>query len=223
MSERYTNFKKQLLKKQFSEAKLYPGYFFRATTDQVALIINLTDDEYSVTVMYGFVAIPNMADDGEWFANNGSDDTTCHVRNILAIWDDESEIAAANTIAEFYNRYRDCSKEEILTVKKERQKEFLAHFARALKPLGFKKKSATWTKELSDGRVLTFNAQKSAWSDQYYFNVSVHSISEHWSNPLCERVVMHKSDIYNWQLMSQEQIKNLVEYAISQYIFPKLK
>lgn len=28
MSERYTNFKKQLLKKQFSEAKLYPGYFF---------------------------------------------------------------------------------------------------------------------------------------------------------------------------------------------------
>ena len=49
MSERYTNFKKQLLKKQFSEAKLYPGYFFRATTDQVALIINLTDDEYSVT------------------------------------------------------------------------------------------------------------------------------------------------------------------------------
>ena len=113
MSDRYTNIKNQLLKKQFSEAKLYPGYFFRATTDQVAFIINLTDDEYSVTVMY---------------------DTTCHVRNILAIWDDESEIAAANTIAEFYNRYKAFSKEDILTVKKERQKEFLAQFARALKP-----------------------------------------------------------------------------------------
>lgn len=227
MSARYLRFKELLLANGMQEASKASGHFYRETADHVAFAVNLTDDEVAVTVLYGFSAIPQMIDDSEYFNQYGADDDTCHVRKILAVWDEESELAAAEIIGAFYQRYQSFSKEEILAEKKELQKAFLAHFARALKPLGFKKKGTTWTRELSEGRMLTFNAQKSAWSDQYYFNVSVHAVDQHWSYPvngrsLCERVVLTDSDIYNWQIMSEEQIQNLVDCTLNRYILPKL-
>ena len=110
-----------------------------------------------------------------------------------------------------------------LAIKKERQKEFLSHFALALKALGFKKKGTKWTRILNSGKALTFDAQKSAFSDQYYFNVTVHEASNLYATHSYERVVMYGSDIYNWQLMTQNQIENLIQYALKNYIEPKLK
>jgi hypothetical protein len=221
-SERYMHYRETLLTNGFFEAKQYCGRFFRQTNEQTAFILNLTDDDSCISVLYGFMAIPNMGDNGEWFADNGSDEDTCHVRNLLCIWDDGSEADACNTILNFYNQYKDFSKEAILNVKKERQKVFLSHFAVVLKPLGFKKKGARWTKDLGNWKALSFEAQKSAYSDQYYFNVSVHSVSNFFACQSYERVVMYGRDIYNWQLMTEEQIENLVQYALKQYIIPKL-
>ena len=222
-SDRYMQYREMMFENGFSEAKQKTGHFFRQATEQTAFVINFEDDEEScITILYGFASTAYMIGDEEWFANHGSDMDDCQVRNILSVWDDESETAAKTNISIFYEQYKSHTKKEILAVKKERQKEFLAHFSRALKPLGFKKKGTKWTRELDNGRALTFDAQKSAFSDQYYFNVTVHKASNLYATHSYERVVMYGSDIYNWQLMTQNQIVNLIQYALKNYIEPKL-
>lgn len=89
--------------------------------------------------------------------------------------------------------------------------------------MGFKKKEAKWTKALQNGRALTFEAQKSAFSDQYYFNVIVHSATDLYKVYSRERVVMYGKDTYNWQLMTEEQIDNLIQNALKNNIEPKLQ
>ena len=222
-SERYMKYREILFLNGFSEAKQKDGHFFRQATEQTALVVNFEDDEEScITILYGFASTAYMAGDEEWFANHGSDMDDCQVRNILSVWDDASETNARTSISDFYEQYKNHTKEEILAVKKERQKEFLAHFARALKPLGFKKKGTKWTRALDNRRALTFDAQKSAFSDQYYFNVIVHEASNLYATHSYERVVMDGSGIYNWQLMTVEQIDNLIQYALRNYIEPKI-
>ena len=222
-SERYMKYREILFLNGFSEAKQKDGHFFRQATEQTAFVVNFEDDEEScITILYGFASTAYMAGDEEWFVNHGSYMDDCQVRNILSVWDDASEANARTSISDFYEQYKNHTKEEILAVKKERQKEFLAHFARALKPLGFKKKGTKWTREVGNGRALTFDAQKSAFSDQYYFNVTVHEISNLYATYSYERVVMYGSDIYNWQLMTAEQIDNLIQYALKNYIEPKI-
>ena len=222
-SERYMKYREILFSNGFSEAKQKDGHFFRQATEQTALVVNFEDDEEScITILYGFASTAYMAGDEEWFANHGSYIEDCQVRNILCVWDEESEINAKISISNFYEQYKDHSKEEILAVKKERQKEFLSHFARALKPLGFKKKGTKWTRALDNSRALTFDAQKSSFSDQYYFNVTVHEISNLYAIYSYERVVMYGSGIYNWQLMTVEQIDDLIQYALRNYIEPKI-
>ncbi len=220
-SERYRRYRETLLSKGFSEAKRQDGHFFRKTTEKVAFAVNLDDEEFCVTVVYGFTVIPTGGE--EWFAENGADTDTCHIRNILCACDETGENEAGQTISDFYHQYKNASKDEILALKKEREKAFLAHFAVVLKPLGFKKKRTKWTKELDGERALSFEAQKSAYSDQYYFNVTVHSVLDFYERKSYERVVMHDRDIYNWQLMTEEQIKNLVQCSLKEYIEPELK
>ena len=222
-SELYMQYREMMFEKGFSEAKQKTGHFFRQATEQTAFVINLEVDEDScITILYGFASTAYMPGDEEWFVNHGSDIDDCQVRNILCIWDAESEAGAKTIISNFYEQYKNHTKEEILAVKKERQKEFLAHFARALKPLGFKKKGTKWTRELENGRALTFDAQKSSFSDQYYFNITVHEASNLYTTYSYERVVMYGSGIYNWQLMTQDQIENLIQYTIKNYIEPIL-
>ena len=222
-SERYIKYSEILFSNGFSEAKQKSGHFFRQATEQTAFVVNFEDDKEScIAILYGFASTAYTAGDEEWFVNHGSYMDDCQVRNILSVWDDASEANARTSISDFYEQYKNHTKEEILAVKKERQKEFLAHFARALKPLGFKKKGTKWTREMGNGRALTFDAQKSAFSDQYYFNVTVHEISNLYATYSYERVVMYGSDIYNWQLMTAEQIDNLIQYALKNYIEPKI-
>lgn len=222
-SEGYMQYRDKLLSAGFSEAKQHYGHFFRQATEKTAFVINLEDEECGVSVMYGFASTAFMAGDEEWFANNGSDNDSCQVRNILSVCDERDETNASEIISVFYMQYKDYSKDEILALKKERQKAFLNRFTPALKPLGFKKKGTKWTKDLCNGTALSFEAQKSAFSDEYYFNVSVHDISDFYARQTYERVVVHDSQIYNWQLMSEDQIENLIQYTLTNYIKPKLE
>lgn len=222
-SDRYMEYREMLLSKGFSEAKQNYGRFFRQATEQTAFVVNCEeDDESCITIMYGFTSTAYMAGDEDWFSNHGSDIEDCQVRNILCVWDSESETDARKRISDFYEQYKNHAKDEILSVKKERQKRFLDHFARALKPLGFIKKGTKWTRALMNSSALTFHAQKSAFSDQYYFNVTVHNASNFYTVYSHERVVIYGSDIFNWQLMTEEQIDNLVQFTLKNYIEPKL-
>ena len=220
-SVHYMRCRDMLLNAGFSEAGQCCGHFFRQAAETTVFIINLDDEEYGVSVLYGFAA---AASEGtrECLDIYGSDNDTCHVRNMLFIFDEASESAAAETISAFYAQYKDFTKDEILAVKKERQKAFLDHFARVLKPLGFKKTRTKWTKALDGGLALTFEAQKSMYSDQYYFNVIVHDAADFFAQKSYERVETYSNQIYNWQLMSEEQIEKLVQYALTDYIYPKM-
>ncbi len=222
-SKRYIKYTKILLSNGFSEAQKEYGHFFRQATKQTAFVVNFEDDNKKcITILYGFASTAYVAGAEEWFANYGSYMNDCQVRNILCVWDDESEVTAKTSISNFYEKYKNHTKEEILAVKKERQKEFLSHFTCAFKPLGFKNKGTKWTKTLDNGRTLTFYAQKSAFSDEYYFNVIVHDSSNLNTTYSYERVVMDGSGIYNWQLMTQNQIDSLIQSALTNYIEPKL-
>lgn len=221
-SDRYDRYRERLLQSGFSEAQRRPGHFFLRSEKQTAFVVNLYDEECGVTVLYGFASVAQMTGDEDWFSSFGWDDTECHLRNILFIHDENSEPFADEMIGEFYAQYKGCSKDEILRLKKERQKLFLEHFKQALKPLGFKKKNTRWTKDLGSGRALSFEAQKSAWSDQYYFNVIVHKSSDLYARESFQRVVMNGSDLYNWQLMTEQQIQDLIQFTLQNYILVKV-
>ncbi len=222
-SARYMRYREMLFENDFSEASKRRGHFFRQATEKTAFAVNLYDEDCALCVMYGFAstAITAMAGCENEFAESGSDKDSCHVRNIIRISDGD-EASARSVISDFYNKYKDFQKDAILELKKERQKNFLALFALPLKKLGFKKKGTKWTKILDEENALSFEAQKSAFSDQYYFNVSIHSPSDFYARSSYERVIMNGTDIYNWQLMSEEEICDLVEYSIKNYIEPKL-
>ena len=222
-SERYMKYRSILFSMGFSEAKQKAGHFFRQCTEQTAFVVNFEDDdENCITILYGVASTAYMVGDEEWFANHGSCIEDCQVRNILCVWDNESEAEAKKSISDFYEQYKNHSKDEILAVKKERQRVFLDYFTHVFKPLGFKKKGAKWTKALANGKAITFDAQKSAFSDQYYFNVTVHDASNLYAIHSYERVEMYGRGIYNWQLMTKAQIDNLIQYALKNNIEPKL-
>ena len=221
-SDRYKRYCDRLLQAGFSEAQHRPGRFFLRSAKQTAFVVNLCDEDSGVTVLYGFASVASMTADEDWFSSFGWDETECHLRNILFIHDEASELLADEKIRRFYAQHRDCSKDEILRLKKERQKLFLDHFKQALKPLGFKKKNTRWTKDLGNGKALSFEAQKSAWSDQYYFNVIVHKSSDLYARESFQRVVMGSSDLYNWQLMTERQIEDLIEFTLRNYILVRI-
>lgn len=208
----------------FLEAKNKKGNFFRQSTEKAAFVVNLEhNNKNGFTILYGFASTTCTAGDEEWFANNGSDRDDCQLRNIIYICDENSELRAKNIITDFYERYKNFSKDEILTLKKERQNSFLANFAEPLKALGFKKKGTKWSKVLNNGNELIFHAQKSAFSDQYYFNVNLYDTLKQDNQISHERVVLNGNAIYNWQLMTTEEIKNLVLHTLDNYIKPYLK
>ena len=118
-SDRYMEYREMLFSKGFSEAKQEYGRFFRQATEQTAFVVNCEeDDESFVTIMYGFASTAYMAGDEAWFSNHGSDNKDCQVRNILCVWDSESETDAKKRISDFYEQYKNYTKDEILSVKK---------------------------------------------------------------------------------------------------------
>ena len=69
--------------------------------------MNFEDDEEScITILYGFASTAYMAGDEEWFVNHGADIDDCQVRNILCVWDEESEANARTSISDFYEQYK---------------------------------------------------------------------------------------------------------------------
>ncbi len=221
MNKTYNRYKKELLANGFTEAKKKDGHFYRQAASQTAFVINLENNEFCVDILYGFASTACMLGDEDYFSNYGSNKDDCHIRKIISV-SKENEEAAKQIIKDLYNKYKSFTKDEILSLKKECQKEFLNNFAKVLKPLGFKKKGTKWSRELENGYFLFLDAQKSAFSDEYYFNVIIKLLNESSVGCFYTRVVMGEQNIYNWQLMSDKQIETLVNYTLDNYITPIL-
>ena len=72
-SKEYLRFQEELISNGFMEAKEKRGHFWRETTEKTAFIINLTDGECYVDVLYGFAAIPCVKGEENWFSSFGAD------------------------------------------------------------------------------------------------------------------------------------------------------
>ncbi len=207
----------------FSAAERTPTHFYRLTADHTALIVNLTDrsDEYgeAVEITYGVTTIGMAADFEAYFTQHGEDNDTCKLRHALYITDADSAAEAEAAIRTAFAAYAPLDRETVRTMAKARQKAFIDRFHATLKPLGYKKKANRWQKTLPNGWTVAFDAQKSAYSDQFYFNYAAYRATDNRYLPLIGgRLGWTKpdgkaSDIYNWQLLSDAAVDALIKQA----------
>ena len=194
-------------------------HFYRRTADKAAFAMNLRDYGTHIRVVYGFTTIP----DEDFFRDHGEDDDNIKLRHAAIIRGDEDEAEAARSIQAVFEQYRHTSKDDILALKKERQKEFLSRIHAYLKPLGFAKKASKWTKKLPDGFVLEFEAQKSAYSDVYYFNISLYPDCQPYPACFSTRLTTDGEQTHTWQILTDGQFREIMERAIETYIQPILQ
>ena len=204
-------YKEQLLNSGFSEAKIKPYRFFRAQTDKTAFVVNLTETECGIGVLYGFCLTAFMSGDEDFFKKYGTDESDCNLRCYFVIDANRDESQANELIQSLYKLYCNTEKDELLDVVQECRKSFLHRFTELLKPIGFKKKGNKWIKQFAGEYLLTFEAQKSAYSDQYFFNISIDRMDSA-SQVGCyyTRVDTNLECRYNWQLMSDAEIEVLL-------------
>lgn len=215
---RILQFKEAILRAEFNEAtwdfKKY--HFYRHTSEKVAFILNLDDFEDCIRLTYGYTSIA----DEDFFKKSGEDNNDIKLRFSSIIKDEMDEAAVADAVKNIYDKYYSCSKDEILTLKKERQKLFLQKIHSKLKPLGFKKKAAKWIMLLENDFCLEFEAQKSQFSDEYYFNISVYYGNDPFPPCYYTRLITNNNGLYNWQLMTDEELYCLLDDAIENHLFP---
>ena len=147
-------------------------YFYRPDTDLTAFAVNLWGKDGWLEITYGLAstAFTRMAGDENALSWYGLSDTDITLRENFLVCDDSDSETLAAQIAGFFTRYRGTEKDALLDLAREKRKAYIAQFAAALKPLGFKKKATTWTRPL-DSFELIFNLQKSAYADEYYYNI----------------------------------------------------
>ncbi len=224
MNTRYNSYITLLGKAGFTQATQKPEHFYKANTDKTAFILNIYHDADCIRMVYGFTSTSFLAlGDGDrvFFEQHGISDDDCALRYVLEIKNDSDAIIARDKIDLFYQQYRNVEKDELLTIVKERRKEFLQTITNLLKPLKFKKSGNKWTRILSEDFYLEFHVPKSAYSDQYYFNISV-APTDIKGASVCyyTRIVENKFDIFDWQLLSEASMQSLLCNAVQTIIHP---
>lgn len=175
--EKLENYRTQLLSAGFFEPTRHHSadwhwYFYRPDTDLTSFAVNLRGKDGWLEVTYGLAstAFTRMAGDENALGWYGLSDPDITLRENFLVCDDSDAETLAAQIAAFFSRYRGTEKDALLDLAREKRKAYIAQFAAALKPLGFKKKATTWTRPL-DAFELIFNLQKSAYADEYYYNI----------------------------------------------------
>lgn len=150
-------------------------YFYKPMTELTAFIVNLRGNEFCVEITYGYAstAFTRMAGDENALVEWGVSDECITIREKVIVRNEADEIVAKSKIAEMYTAYQHTQKNDLLIFAKEKRKAFIQQIHARLKPLGFRKKANTWTHTLGDAYYLMFNAQKSSFSDKYYFNIYI--------------------------------------------------
>ncbi len=219
---RSTVYRDKLLEAGFAEATQRPFRFYKPVNGEAAWIIHLVEDEYCLMVYYG--CHPIYAYDGalDFMVQYCEDMDTCRIRSSLCILSDEDEEKATQTLADFFAGWRDPTKEEIKTAHKERQKAFLLRIKERLKPLGFRKKANTWWLFIGTYK-LTFEVQKSFYSDRMYFAICLNAVDSdgnflHSNLPskYSSRVTFGGEYCHNWQLLSYEQGERLMDQIVDE-------
>ncbi|MBQ8403521.1 MAG: DUF4304 domain-containing protein [Clostridia bacterium] len=221
LTAKYFEYVNLLEQADISRATREHGNFYKQTTKKAAFVLNLHDKGDYFYIVYGFASTACMKGEEEHFSLYGKDDKYINLRFCTKIANEEDEAAAKAQIEKVFAIYRDVEKDDLLAIVKEKQKAFLNKITSVLKPLGFKKKATKWIYELSSGHALVFYAQKSAFSDQYYFNISVYPTKDNLF-PECygTRIRKNDTDIFDWQLMPEQEFEEIMQNALETEIMP---
>lgn len=192
-------------------------YFYKPMTKLTAFVVNLQGNELYVEVSYGYAstAFTRMAGDENALVEWGVSDEDITIREKLIICDGVGETAARIKIAEMYNAYRHTQKDDLLLLAKEKRKAFIQQIHAKLKPLGFKKKANTWTYALTEAYYLMFNAQKSAFSDEYYFNIYIgKNGTNDYGDCYCARIAPMGMSPMDWQVFDKKDFDFFLDEAV---------
>ena len=196
--------------------------FYKPMTELTAFVLNLQGNEFYVEVTYGYAstAFTRMAGDENALLELGVSDGDITIREKAIICDEADEAIAKSKIKEMYTAYRHTQKDDLLLFAKEKRKVFIQQIHAKLKPLGFKKKANTWTHALTDTYYLMFNAQKSAFSDEYYFNLY---IGKNGTNDYgdCYYTRIAPADMFpmDWQALDKEEF----DFFLDKSVVPELE
>jgi hypothetical protein len=192
-------------------------YFYKPMTELTAFIINIIGNEFYVQITYGYAstAFTRMAGDENALVEWGVSDEDITIREKVIICDETDEATARLIIAEMYATYRSTQKDDLLLLAKEKRKAFIQQIQMKLKPLGFKKKANNWTRSLSDTYYLSFNAQKSAFSDEYYFNLYIgKNGTNEYGDCYYTRIAPSGMSPMDWQALNKKEFDFFLEKSV---------
>lgn len=204
------------------ESSVWHWFFYKPTTELTAFIVNLTGTDHYVEVVYGYAstAFTKFAGCENCLIESGVSDEEITIREKIVIRDEADEAASRNQIAQMYERYLRTPKDELLIEAKTKRKAFIQQIAAKLKPMGFKKKANTWTRTLEGEYYLSFNAQKSSFSDEYYFNVYIGKNGTNvYGDCYYTRVFPGDMCPMDWQALSKDEF----EFFLNRTVVPALE
>lgn len=160
-----------------------------------------------------------MAGDENAVLYRGIDDEYITLREKLLICDEADEETAAIQIQKFHDQYSQTEKDELLNLAKIKRKAFIQQIADKLKPLGFRKKNNTWTRPLAGEFYVMINAQKSVFSDEYYFNLYIgKNGSNVYGDCYYTRLAPEGMCPMDWQVLSREEF----EFFLNRSVVPAI-
>ena len=191
--------------------------FYKPITELTAFVVNLQGNEFYVEITYGYAstAFTRMAGDENALVERGVSDEDITIREKVIICDEADEAMAKIKIEKMYAAYQDTQKDDLLLFAKEKRKAFIQQIHTRLKPLGFKKKANTWTRWLTDTYYLMFNAQKSAFSDEYYFNLYIgKNGTNEYGDCYYTRIAPNGMAPMDWQALYKEEFDFFLEKSV---------
>lgn len=204
------------------ESSVWHWLFYKPVTSLTAFIVNLTGTDYYIKVTYGYAAtaFTRLTGCENALIESGVRDEEVTIRETIIICDETDEEIAQTQIAQLHERYLHTDKEELLDVGKAKRKTFIQQIAVKLKPLGFRKKANTWMRMLADDYYVMFQAQKSAFSDEYYFNIYIgKNGTNQYGDCYYTRVAPQGMCPMDWQALRKEEF----EFFLDRTVVPALE
>ncbi len=193
--------------------------FLEYTPGGFAWVLNLRRKFDGLLVEAGFAFPANTPVDQTLFAERGCTDTDIRLRRCRLVRTPEelqAVLAEAGALRQaWFDRSRDEVKKEIAA----RQKAFAARITAQLKPLGFRKKALHWTFARPDGWHVDFGAQKSQYTDAFYFNLLLTEPDKHpwYMGVIDERPL---GNLLDWQTIPGEDFDDLLRAVVQRRILP---
>lgn len=199
------------------ESSVWHWYFFKPMTNLTAFIVNIKGTDQDIKIVYGYASTAFTRFNGceDHLIREGVSDDDITIREKFVVRDEHDEKMAESLIKDMYHKYAQTEKDDLLICAKEKRKAFIQQIAVKLKPLGFKKKVNTWTRVLGEEYYLMFHAQKSSFSDEYYFNVYIgKNGTDNYGDCYYNRLAPETMCPMDWQAISREEFETFLNHTV---------